>query len=67
MKESDYLRFYSQRFSCVEIDSTHYRVPGPSMLEAISKKVPEGFVFTVKVPDTFTHERMKLDQDPLTS
>jgi len=37
------------------------------MFEAISKKVPEGFVFTVKVPDTFTHEREKSGHDPLTS
>ena len=59
MKESDFLRFYSERFSCVEIDSTYYRIPEPSMFEAISKKVPEGFMFTVKVPGAFTHEREK--------
>jgi uncharacterized protein YecE (DUF72 family) len=63
MKEADFLRFYSERFSCVEIDTTYYRVPGPSMFEAISKKVPEGFMFTVKVPGTFTHEREKFEQD----
>ena len=63
MKESDFLRFYSERFSCVEIDSTYYRVTGPSMFEAISKKVPEGFMFTIKVPSTFTHEREKFERD----
>jgi uncharacterized protein YecE (DUF72 family) len=41
MKENDFLRFYSERFSCVEIDSTYYTIPGPSMFEAVSKRVPE--------------------------
>jgi uncharacterized protein YecE (DUF72 family) len=63
MQESDFLRFYSERFSCVEIDSTYYRIPGPSMFEAISKKVSEGFMFNVKVPSTFTHARDKFEQD----
>jgi uncharacterized protein YecE (DUF72 family) len=62
MKESDFLRFYSERFSCVEVDSTYYRIPGPSMFEAMSKKVPEGFKFTVKVPGSFTHEREKFEE-----
>jgi uncharacterized protein YecE (DUF72 family) len=62
MMENDFLRFYSTRFSCVEIDSTYYKTPGPSMFEAISKKVPEGFMFTVKVPSSFTHEREKFEE-----
>jgi uncharacterized protein YecE (DUF72 family) len=62
MKESDFLRFYSGRFSCVEIDSTYYSIPGPSMFEAIAKKVPEGFRFTVKVPGSFTHQREKFQE-----
>jgi uncharacterized protein YecE (DUF72 family) len=62
MMENDFLRFYSTRFSCVEIDSTYYEIPGPSMFDAISKKVPEGFMFTVKVPGPFTHEREKFEE-----
>ena len=62
MKDSDFLRFYSERFACVEIDSTYYRIPDPLMFDAISKKVPEGFRFTVKVPSTFTHEREKFEE-----
>lgn len=62
MKETDFLHFYSERFPFVEIDSTYYTVPSPSMFEAISKKVPEGFKFTVKVPSTFTHQREKFEE-----
>jgi uncharacterized protein YecE (DUF72 family) len=62
MKDSDFLHFYSERFACVEIDSTYYAVPSPSMFESISKKVPEGFKFTVKVPSTFTHQREKFEE-----
>ena len=65
MKDSDFLRFYSERFDCVEIDSTYYTVPSPFMFEAISKKVPEGFRFTVKVPGTFTHQREKFEETAL--
>jgi uncharacterized protein YecE (DUF72 family) len=63
MKESDFLHFYSERFSCVEIDTTYYRIPDPSMFEAVSKKVPEGFMFTMKVPASFTHERERFVED----
>ena len=62
MKESEFLRFYSGRFSSVEIDSTYYAIPGPSMFEAISRKVSESFRFTVKVPGSFTHDRKKFQE-----
>jgi len=60
IKADQYLRFYSRRFLCVEIDSTYYRMPTRRMFDLVSAKVPSGFIFTVKVPSEFTHER-KLD------
>jgi len=62
IREGDFLRFYSEQFPCVEIDSTYYAIPGSSMFEALSKNVPEGFKFTVKVPGSFTHEREKFEE-----
>jgi uncharacterized protein YecE (DUF72 family) len=32
------------------------------MFEAISMKVPRGFLFTVKAPSTFTHQREKFEE-----
>jgi uncharacterized protein YecE (DUF72 family) len=57
MESSEFLTYYAQFFGCVEIDSTYYRIPPPSMIEALSNKVPKNFRFTVKTPSTFTYER----------
>ena len=44
MEPSEFLTYYAQLFDCVEIDSTYYRIPPPSMMEAITKKVPKNFI-----------------------
>ena len=59
MPSSDFLSYYSNFFDCVEIDSTYYRIPEPSVMDAIARKVPASFRFIVKTPDTFTHKRTK--------
>jgi hypothetical protein len=41
MKDSDFLRFYSERFACVEIDSTYYRIPDPLMFDAVELESPQ--------------------------
>ena len=55
----DFLRYYANFFDCVEIDSTYYHIPKPVILDALTRKVPSTFRFTVKTPDTFTHSREK--------
>jgi len=62
LEAKDFLRHYASFFDCVEIDSTYYRIPSPYVLEALTKKVPAGFQFTVKTPSTFTHERDKFGE-----
>jgi len=59
LPSSDFLKYYSNFFDCVEIDFTHYRIPEPSVTYAITRKVPTSFRFVVKAPDTFTHKRSK--------
>ncbi|MGB2887616.1 MAG: DUF72 domain-containing protein, partial [Candidatus Acidiferrales bacterium] len=50
MKSSDYLSFYVERFDTVEVDSTFYRCPSPATVNGWALKTPEGFIFSVKVP-----------------
>jgi uncharacterized protein YecE (DUF72 family) len=49
------LDFYAQHFSCVEINSTYYRIPHPIVMRRLDEKTPEGFEFTVKAHREMTH------------
>ena len=57
---SQRLAFYGAEFSAVEINSSYYRPPTAASLLAISKRAPEGLVFTVKAPGAITHQREDL-------
>jgi uncharacterized protein YecE (DUF72 family) len=61
MKSADYLSFYSERFNTVEIDSTFYGCPAPKTVTSWHDKTPAGFVFSVKVPQSITHDRILVD------
>jgi len=60
MKAGDFLSHYAKMFDSVEINSTYYHVPPPSMFANMLKKVPSDFTFVVKVPKEMTHDREKL-------
>jgi uncharacterized protein YecE (DUF72 family) len=53
----DMLSFYAREFDLSEINSTYYRIPVPQMLAAMARKVPEGFLFTLKATRDLTHGR----------
>lgn len=55
-KQQDYLPFYSQIFDTVELDTTFYHPPKPSIVRSWAKHTPEGFRFAAKVPQRITHE-----------
>ncbi|MBN1859431.1 DUF72 domain-containing protein [Candidatus Bipolaricaulota bacterium] len=55
-----YLTHYAQWFDAVEINATYYRIPPPTVFEAILAKVPSEFTFVVKLPREATHQREKL-------
>ena len=38
------LRFYAERFSTVEVDSTYYRLPDETMVSRWVERTPPGFV-----------------------
>jgi uncharacterized protein YecE (DUF72 family) len=52
------LEYYSQFFNTVEINSSFYRPPNPGYVYNWAHRVPEGFLFTVKLWQKFTHPSM---------
>ncbi len=56
-----YLEAYAAQFPTVEIDSTFYAAPRPSVVEGWRDRTPEGFVFSAKFPRSITHDK-KLDR-----
>ena len=63
MRSADYLAFYAQHFHTVEVDSTFYGCPSPSTVQNWAARTPDGFVFSVKVPQIITHEKVLVDCD----
>ncbi len=61
LKAADYLAYYAEHFSTVEIDSTFYACPAERTVANLGARVPEGFVFAVKVPQVITHEKVLRD------
>jgi uncharacterized protein YecE (DUF72 family) len=55
-KQEHYLPFYSQVFDTVELDTTFYHPPRPSVVRSWARHTPSGFRFTAKVPQRITHE-----------
>jgi len=52
------LEYYSQFFNTVEINSSFYRPPNPGYVYNWEKRVPEDFLFSVKLWQKFTHPKM---------
>jgi uncharacterized protein YecE (DUF72 family) len=60
-KSADYLGYYSRRFDTVEVDSTFYRCPTIEAVNNWRLKTPPGFIFSLKVPQTITHQKILVD------
>jgi uncharacterized protein YecE (DUF72 family) len=63
MRSADYLAFYAEHFQTVDVDSTFYACPSARTVGNWNARTPEGFIFSVKIPQTITHERVLLDCD----
>jgi uncharacterized protein YecE (DUF72 family) len=63
MKSADYLGYYSTRFDTVEVDSTFYRSPTIEAVRNWALKTPPGFIFSLKIPRTITHEKVLIECD----
>jgi uncharacterized protein YecE (DUF72 family) len=62
-KSADRLAFYAEHFDTVEIDSSFYACPSPQTVKGWESRTPAGFIFSVKVPQVITHEKVLLDCD----
>ena len=59
----DFLTYYARKFNTVEVDSTFYRIPARSTVTGWAYKTPPGFVFSLKIPQSITHEKCLEDCD----
>ena len=58
------LRYYAERFSTVEVDSTYYRLPDETMVSRWAERTPDGFVMHVKAFGVMTRHPVKVEQLP---
>ena len=61
----DELRFYSERFNTVEVNSTFYGQPRANAALGWVKRTPKDFEFAVKLYQKFTHPGMTIDRTPV--
>lgn len=54
----DELAFYADHFDTVEINSTFYRVPAVATSRSWADRTPDGFEFSLKLYQKFTHPEM---------
>jgi uncharacterized protein YecE (DUF72 family) len=54
-KQEDYLPFYAEIFDTVELDTTFYHPPKPTIVRSWARHTPETFRFSAKVPQAITH------------
>jgi uncharacterized protein YecE (DUF72 family) len=59
-KEADFLKLYGQRFNCIELNATFYRMPTVAQTSGWRDKAGPGFKFCPKFTDQITHiKRLK--------
>jgi len=59
-KSFDELKFYAEHFDTVEVNSSFYRVPSVQTTKSWAKRAPDGFEFSLKLYQKFTHPEMFL-------
>lgn len=54
-RSNEMLALYAEIFDTIEVDSTFYAIPPVSTFENWYKKTPDGFTFSLKLPQEITH------------
>ena len=52
----DFLTHYSRHFSTIELNTTHYRIPTPELVQQWCEKTEPTFVFCPKAPQLISHQ-----------
>lgn len=55
-----FLYYYSRNFTCIELNTTHYRVPTTETVKEWRSEVPSEFLFCPKIPKTISHSPLGL-------
>jgi len=64
LKSKDFLKFYSQHFNTVEVNTSFYRFAKEKTFQNWKKQVPKNFLFAIKFHRLFTHFRkLKLNKE----
>lgn len=63
--QASMLQLYAKAFQTVEVDSTFYGLPPTPVVTEWSARVPEDFVFSLKLPQAITHTNQLVDVDEL--
>ncbi len=56
LPQKDWLKYYAERFNCLEVNATYYRLLPARTFYYMAQKAPAGFEFTVKAYGGLTHE-----------
>jgi len=59
MPRREWLGYYAREFNSLELNSTYYALPKPSVVEAMIDKTGEGFLFSIKANQEMTHHRQQ--------
>ncbi|MFK7920416.1 MAG: DUF72 domain-containing protein [Bacteroidia bacterium] len=55
--QNQYLEHYSRSFNTIELNTTHYRVPKPEIVERWNTMAAPNFKFAPKIPQSISHYR----------
>jgi uncharacterized protein YecE (DUF72 family) len=65
-RASDYLKYYSQQFNAIELNTTHYRIPDDETIKSWTSTSEPGFKFCPKILQVISHEKMLQNAEELT-
>jgi uncharacterized protein YecE (DUF72 family) len=60
-RAADYLDQYVKVFDTVEVDSTFYAIPPEGSVASWRERAPEGFTYSLKLPQEITHQNRLQD------
>lgn len=55
-RERDFLSFYARQFACIELNTTHYRIPDLNTIRRWRSQTPADFLFCPKIPQEISHK-----------
>lgn len=68
MPSKDFLSFFKEKFNCVEINNSFYKVPTRETFIKWKDTTPDNFTFAVKAPRYITHmKKLKDTEEAVTS